>query len=63
MRELAANFGAMVVLMDLLFDPNYRYQDLPQWPDTATAVANAYCGLSGQDWSLTDTSSTIQLYK
>lgn len=63
MRTLTANCGAMLVMWDLLFDPNYRYQDLPFYPNTATALANSYCGLSGSQWTLNESSSVVQLYK
>jgi hypothetical protein len=63
MREVTANMGSVLFMLDPLFDPNYRYEGLPAWPQTATAMADYFYGMSAWDWSLTESSSPVTLYK
>jgi hypothetical protein len=63
MREVTANMGSVLFMLDPLFDPNYNYEGLPVWPQTATAMANYFYGMSAWDWSLTDSSSPVTLYE
>jgi hypothetical protein len=63
LREVTANMGSVLFTMDMLFDPDYAFKDLPVWPQTATAVANSFHGISASDWSLTDSSSRVTLRK
>lgn len=63
LREVTANLGAVLFLLDPLFNENYRFKDLPAWPQTATALANSLHGSAAFDWSLVDTSSSVMLPK
>jgi len=63
MREVTANMGSALFMLEPLFDPNYIYEDFPVWPQTATAIANYFYGMSAWDWSLTDSSTPVTLYK
>lgn len=64
MREVTAKIGSVFFTMDTLFDPNYEFNDMfPVWPQTATAMANSFYGVSAWGWSVTDFSSPVTLRK
>jgi len=63
MREVTAKMGS-VFTMDTLFDPDYKFDDMfPVWPQTATAMANSFHGVSAWGWSVSDFSSPVTLCK
>jgi hypothetical protein len=64
MREVTAKMGSVFFTIDTLFDPNYEFNDMfPVWPQTATAMANSFYGVSAWGWSMTDFSSPVTLRK
>jgi hypothetical protein len=63
MREVTANMGSVLFMLDPLFDPTYSFEGLPVWPQTATAMANNFYGMSAWNWTLTGSSSPVTLYK
>lgn len=63
-RDVTAKIGSVFFTMDMLFDPNYGFNDMiPVWSQTATALANSFYGISAWGWSMTDFSSPVTLRK
>lgn len=61
LREVTANFGTILLAMNVLFDEHYDFRGIAPWPKTATAIANSVYSLAAEGWSLTDRSSVVQL--
>jgi len=61
LREVTANFGSILFAMNMLFDEHYDFRGIAPWPETATALANSVYSLAAEGWSLTDSSSIVQL--
>ena len=61
LREVTANFGSILFAMNMLFDEQYDFRSTAPWPETATALANSVYSLAAEGWSLTDSSSVVQL--
>ena len=65
-RQLSLDAGcdgflARPFTMNMLFDEHYDGRGIAPWPETATALANSVYSLAAEGWSLTDSSSIVQL--
>ncbi len=63
LRDVAANLGAVLFWFDALFAERHEFDELPRWPETASALVNTLYGVSALHWSLADSSATITLMK